>query len=122
MTPAKLYSCETILQRLPQDLQHMAAELGEFIEEEHAMVGQGHLARQGYVAAPDQPRVGNRMMGARHGRVVTKAVRSPVRPATLWMRVVSRASARRMAGTMGVSRRASIDFPAPGDPRSRTLW
>jgi hypothetical protein len=32
--------------------------------------------------------------GARNGRVVTKAVRSPVRPATRWIRVVSRASAR----------------------------
>ncbi len=32
--------------------------------------------------------------GARHGRVVTTAVRRPVRPATRWMRVVSMASAR----------------------------
>ena len=38
------------------------------------------------------------------------------------MRVVSRASARFIAGTMVVSRRASIDFPAPGGPRRRTLW
>jgi hypothetical protein len=52
--------------------------------------------------------------GARHGRVVTHAVRSPVRPATLWMRVVSMASAKVMAGRMVVSRRANIDLPAPG--------
>jgi hypothetical protein len=32
------------------------------------------------------------------------------------MRVVSRASARLIAGKMEVSRRASIDFPAPGGP------
>jgi hypothetical protein len=38
------------------------------------------------------------------------------------MRVVSRASARRIAGRMVVSRRASIDFPTPGGPRRRTLW
>jgi hypothetical protein len=49
--------------------------------------------------------------GARHGRVVTNAVQSPVRPATLWMRVVSRASGRVMANRMGVRRRANIDRP-----------
>jgi hypothetical protein len=38
-------------------------------------------------------------------------MRAPVRPATLWMHVVSMASARLMAGRMVVSRRASIDFP-----------
>ena len=60
--------------------------------------------------------------GARNGRVVTNAVRSPVRPATRWIRVVSMASARVIAGRMVVSRRASIDLPAPGGPRRRTLW
>jgi hypothetical protein len=59
--------------------------------------------------------------GARHGRVVTNAVRAPVRPATRGMRVVSRASARVIAGRMVVSRRASLDFPTPGGPSSRTL-
>ena len=60
--------------------------------------------------------------GARHGRVVTNAVRSPVRPATRWIRVVSRASARVIAGRIVVSRRASIDLPAPGGPRRRRFW
>src|SRR5262245_28758982 len=60
--------------------------------------------------------------GARNGRVVTNAVRAPVRPATLWIRVVSMASARVIAGRMVVSRRASIDLPAPGGPSKRTLW
>ena len=58
----------------------------------------------------------------RSGRLVTNAVRSPVRPATLWMRVVSMASARVIAGRMVVSRRASIGLPGPGGPRRRTLW
>jgi hypothetical protein len=49
--------------------------------------------------------------GARNGRVVTRAVRSPVRPATRWMRVVSRASGRVIAGRMVVSRRTSLDLP-----------
>ncbi len=60
--------------------------------------------------------------GARNGRVVTNAVRLPVRPATLWMRMVSMASAKVITGRMVVSRRASIDLPAPGGPRRRTLW
>jgi hypothetical protein len=59
-------------------------------------------------------------MGARHGRVVTMAVRAPVRPATRWMRVASMALARVMAGRMVVRRRASIDVPAPGRPNWRT--
>jgi Tfp pilus assembly protein FimT len=41
-----------------------------------------------------------------------------VQPATLWMRMVSSASARRIAGRMVVRRRASTEFPAPGGPSS----
>jgi hypothetical protein len=54
--------------------------------------------------------------GARNGRVVTKAVRSPVRPAPRWIRVISRASARVMAGKSVVSRRASFNLSAPVGP------
>jgi hypothetical protein len=39
-TPARLYVHETLLERLAQDLQDMAPELGPFIQEEHAIVGQ----------------------------------------------------------------------------------
>ena len=53
MTPAKLYVYETLLEQLPQYLQDMAAALGEFIQKEHAMVGQRHLARHGHMAATD---------------------------------------------------------------------
>jgi hypothetical protein len=41
--------------------------------------------------------------------------RSPVRPATRWMRVGSRASTRRIAGRIVVSRRASLDVPPQVD-------
>jgi hypothetical protein len=85
------------------------------------MVGKGDLPRQRHLAAVDQSHIGDRLMGARHGRVVTTPVHAPVRPATLWRRVVSRASARVIAGRMVVSRRASIDFPTPGGPSSSTL-
>jgi hypothetical protein len=122
MTPAKLYSCETLLERLAQDLQHMAAELGQFIQEAHAVVGQRHLARHRHLAAADQPHIRDGMMGGAKGAGVTHAVRSPVRPATRWIRVVSMASARVIAGRMVVRRRASLDLPTPGGPMMRTLW
>jgi hypothetical protein len=55
-------------------------------------------------------------------QAVMTAVRALVRPATLWMRVVSRASGRVMACRIVVRRCASLDVPAPGGPRIRTLW
>ena len=109
-------------QRLAQDLQDMAAALGQFIQEEHAVVGQRHFARHRHVAPADQARIRDGVVGRGTGRVVTHAVRSPVRPATLWIRVVSIASARVIAGRMVVSRHASIDLPAPRGPSKRTLW
>jgi hypothetical protein len=57
--------------------------------------------------------------GARQGRAVTRVVRPPVSPVTRWMRVVSRAAARVIAGRRVARRRASLDVPAPGGPRSR---
>ncbi len=39
-TPAKLYSCEPLLQRLAQVLQDMALELGQPIQEQHPKVRQ----------------------------------------------------------------------------------
>jgi hypothetical protein len=53
ITSAKLYSYETLLEWLAQDLKDMAAELGELIQEEHAVVGQRHLAGHRDVAAAD---------------------------------------------------------------------
>jgi hypothetical protein len=38
MTAARLYVYETIFERLPQDLQDMAAELGQFIQEKHPVM------------------------------------------------------------------------------------
>jgi hypothetical protein len=62
-TPAKLYSCETILEWLAQDLKDMAAKLGPCIQEEHAMVGPRHVARHRPVAPADQPRIRNGVVG-----------------------------------------------------------
>jgi hypothetical protein len=40
MTPAKVYFCETLRERLAQHLQDVAAELGQFVQEEHAVARQ----------------------------------------------------------------------------------
>jgi hypothetical protein len=62
-TPAKVYSCETLLEWLAQHLKDMAAELGPFIQEEHAIVGQRHFTRHRHVAAADQPRIRDGVVG-----------------------------------------------------------
>jgi hypothetical protein len=63
----------TILDRLPQDLQDMAAELGQFIEEEHAMVRQRHLTWHRHVAPADQPRIRDGVVGRGTGGSWTPA-------------------------------------------------
>jgi hypothetical protein len=60
-------------------------------------------------------------MGADGPREGQQGEPLPLRPAVLWIRVVSMASARIIAGRIVVSRRASIDLPAPGGPMRRTL-
>ena len=42
---ARSCSEDTLLERLARDLQDMAAALRPFIQEEHAIVGQRHVAR-----------------------------------------------------------------------------
>ena len=49
------YSCDTVLERLAQGLEHMAPKLGQLIQEEDAVVRQRHVARHGHVAPTDQP-------------------------------------------------------------------
>jgi hypothetical protein len=62
-TPAKLYVYETLLEWLAQDLKDMAAELEPCIQEEHAMVGQRHVARHRHVVATDQSCIRDGMVG-----------------------------------------------------------
>jgi hypothetical protein len=49
----------SFLERLAQGLEDMAAELGEFIQEEHAVVRQRHVPRRRHLAATDQPHIRN---------------------------------------------------------------
>jgi hypothetical protein len=58
-----LPSYETLLQRLAQDLEDLAAALGQLIQEEHAVVGQRHLARHRHLAPTDQVHVRDGMVG-----------------------------------------------------------
>jgi hypothetical protein len=101
--------CDTLLEGLAQDFQDMACELGQFIQEAHAVVCQQHFLGHQHPPPADQPHIRNGVVGA------------PVRPATRGMRVVSRASGSVMAGRMVGGRRASIDLPAPRGPSSRTF-
>jgi hypothetical protein len=63
MISSRLDRCKTFLQRLAQDAKSMAAALGEFIQAEHAMVDQRHVARHRHVAPPDQPHIRDGMVG-----------------------------------------------------------
>ena len=55
MTCARLSVYDTILEWLARDLHDMAAELRQFIDKEHAIVGQRHVTRHRHVAPADQP-------------------------------------------------------------------
>jgi hypothetical protein len=64
------------------------------------------------VVVDRSPEVRAFTIGAEKDPVEVPFITWPVRPATRWMRVVSMASARVIAGRMVVSHRASIDVPA----------
>jgi hypothetical protein len=76
MTPTRWYSRAAVLEGLAQALQDMAAELGPCIQEEHAVVGQRRLAGHRHVAATDQPRIRDGLVGraTRAGRHQRRAV------------------------------------------------
>ena len=54
-TCGRLYSCDTLIEGLAQDLQDVAAELRQLIQEEYPVVRQRHLAGHGDLAAADPP-------------------------------------------------------------------
>src|SRR5690554_236916 len=53
---------EALFQRLAQRFQHGAAELGQFVEEEDAVMRQADLARARRAATPEYARLRARMM------------------------------------------------------------
>ena len=84
---ARFYVYDTLLERLPQDLEDMAAARGPYVQAAHPVVGQRHLARQQHVAAADQPHIGDGVMPGATRPGCDQCRSSPVRSATLWMRV-----------------------------------
>jgi hypothetical protein len=62
-TYARLYLEDTIVERLAQHFEHVAAELRPRIQAEHAVGRQRPLARQRHLAAADQPRIRDGMVG-----------------------------------------------------------
>jgi hypothetical protein len=63
----RLYSEDTLLERLAQHFRHVPSALGAFIEEEHSVVGPRHLARPRH-RPPPQAHIGDSVLGARNGR------------------------------------------------------
>jgi hypothetical protein len=117
-----LYLCDAILERLAQDFQDVACALRPFIQKERAVVCQRHFPGHRQLPAADQPDIRDGVTEGATRHATARAVQSPVRPATRWVRVVSIASRRVIAGRVVASRCAGIDFPARGGPSHRTLW
>jgi len=84
-------------------------------------VGQRHFARHEDVSAANQPHIqdgvmrGAKRTGGDQGRAVAGEAGDAVDTGSL------KASARAIAGRIGVSRRASIDLACPRRPSERTL-
>jgi hypothetical protein len=76
MTLTRLYAYGTLLEGLAQDLEHMTAKLGPFIQEEHTVVRRRHHARHRHVAPADQPDIRDGIVGSatRVGRDQRRAV------------------------------------------------
>jgi hypothetical protein len=78
MTCGRLYLYDTLLEGLVQDFQDGACALEPFIQEEYAMVRPRHFPGPRHLAAAGQAHIRDGVLGARQGRVVTNAVRSPL--------------------------------------------
>jgi hypothetical protein len=62
-----LCSCDPHLERLSPDLEDLAPGLRQFIQEQEAVVRQGHLPRQGPLAAADHANSGDGVVGGPQG-------------------------------------------------------
>jgi len=60
--------CLAGLERLAKHLQYWAGEFREFVEEQHAAVGEAHLAGAGAAAAPGEGRLAGAMVRLAKGR------------------------------------------------------
>jgi hypothetical protein len=96
-TYARLSACDGLLEGLAQHPQDVAAEVREFIQQEHLMVRPRPFARPRHLAPTDQPHIRDRAMGVAtrargdDGGAIPGAADDSMR------RVVSAASARVVA-------------------------
>lgn len=72
-----------IFKRLAEDFERLAVELGQLVEEQDSVVGQGDFAGRGRRAAADQAGVADRMVGARNGRTASSGWPGFSRPTAL---------------------------------------
>ena len=110
-----------VLQRLAQRLERRPGELGELVEEEHAVVGERRLARRRAASRRRRARR-RRSCGAARGTGGASARPPSCWPAIECRRVTSIASAGVIGGRIDGSRRASIVLPVPGGPWRKRLW
>jgi hypothetical protein len=76
------YICDLVFERLAQHFEHVPSGLRQLIQTEHPMVRQQYLPRSRYLSPTDQPASGIVWCDTQNWRMVTNAVRSPMRPAT----------------------------------------
>ena len=109
------------LERLPQDLEGMPAELRHLVEEQDAVMGQADLAGPRDGAAADERDIGDRMMRRAERALGQQARARWQQSATECTVVTSSASSKVSGGRIPASRRAIIVLPAPGGPISRSV-
>jgi len=112
---------DAVLDGLAERFEHVPAELGQLVEEEHAVVRERDLAGSRNRAAADETGIGHGVMGRAERPLLdeplpgSEPARDGVDLGDLDGLVAE--SGGRMPGR----RRASIDFPEPGGPMSSTL-
>jgi hypothetical protein len=124
MTPwrLRLYVYDTLLERLAQDFQDVAAALRHLVEKHNPVGRQRHLAWHRHRPPTAQPDVRNGVVrsATRVGGDEGGAVASEI--GARWMHIVSMASARVMVGRMVVSRWASLSLRRFGTGNSLFTW
>ena len=112
-----------VLQRLAQRLERRPRELGQLVEEQHAVVGEARLAGH---RAPRRRRPARRReivwCGARNGRSRHEPAAAMQPGDAVDARDLERLGARDSGGRIDGRRRASIVLPTPGGPESSRLW
>jgi hypothetical protein len=110
---------DAVLERLAQRFEHVATELRQLVEEQHAVVRQRHLAGANVGPAAEQARTRTGVVRGAQGAPFAGGNDRPAAACTC-------STARRSAGDSGGrrpgSRRSSALLPVPGGPTNSRLW